>query len=339
MVQGRGLYWAGRAAQRARRREQAEALYRRVRELEPLHWYGLLARRRLQELGAQVQPLPPPPPPAREAAPTPALPEESRFLQRIGFDAEARKALRRHEDAVRAQAPQGQELQALVLAHRALGNAARSYRLIARNASSLLSGVPDVQTRWAWEASYARPHAAAVAEAAQREGLSGDLIYAVMRKESAFDPAVVSYADAIGLMQLLPKTGAKVAKGLGLTFSRERLKDPDYNVRLGAHYLAQLVKRFGGQALPAIAAYNAGAHRVEPWLARARKRRGALQLDRFVESIPIEQTRNYVRRVTTNWARYRFVSDPSSPLWAELPDSLRAPSSSSSSASSARRRR
>ncbi|MGD8860023.1 MAG: lytic transglycosylase domain-containing protein [Myxococcales bacterium] len=334
MVRGRGLYWAGRAAQRARQRETAVALYRQVMELEPLHWYGLLARRRLQELGAQVPP-PPPPGPAADAPPAPALPNEVSLLLRIGFDAEARAALRAREDAVRAQAPQGRELETLVVAHRSLGNAARGYRLIARNASRLLTGLPATETRWAWQASYARPHAAAVAEAARREGLPEDLIYAVMRKESAFDPDVVSYADAIGLMQLLPKTGARVAAGLGLDFSRARLKDPDYNVRLGAHYLAQLVKRFDGQVMPAIAAYNAGAHRVEPWLGRARTRRGALQLDRFVESIPIEQTRNYVRRVTTNWARYRFVSDPTSPLWAELPSALRAPSS----ASSARRRR
>jgi soluble lytic murein transglycosylase len=131
-----------------------------------------------------------------------------------------------------------------------------------------------------------------------------------MLKESTFDPRVVSNADAIGLMQLLPGTGKMVGKELGLTVTRETLLDPQDNIRLGVRLLKQLLKRYDGQMALAAAAYNAGAHRVDEWLARAAKapaKANALALDRFVEDIPIDQTRNYVRRVTAFYARYHYL--------------------------------
>jgi soluble lytic murein transglycosylase len=171
-----------------------------------------------------------------------------------------------------------------------------------------------------------------------------------MRKESAFDPHVVSYADAIGLMQLLPATARSVGKSLGLEVEREALFDPELNLRLSAHFNAGLLRAFGGAPALAIAAYNAGDHRVRPWLARE-ARHGHLELDRFVERIPIEQTRNYVRRVVTNWARYLYLAQAEPGRWPlELPLSLPVPPHATAAqrvggtaappeASSARRRR
>src|SRR5207344_2833709 len=113
-------------------------------------------------------------------------------------------------------------------------------------------------------------------------------IWSVMRQESAFDPEVVSYADAIGLMQLMPATAAIVATRTGTPYSRNVLYDATTNVRLGAAYLAELDRRYGVPLC--FAAYNAGEHRVDEWLAR-----GETDLDRFVENIPFAQTLNYTR--------------------------------------------
>lgn len=84
---------------------------------------------------------------------------------------------------------------------------------------------------------------------------------------------------------------------------------------LGAAYLGQLVQLYKGQVPLAIAAYNAGSERVNEWL----KRTGRVELDRWVEEIPVEQTRNYVRRVITAWARYRLAAAPTEAWNLSLP--------------------
>jgi hypothetical protein len=133
-----------------------------------------------------------------------------------------------------------------------------------------------------------------------------------MRQESAFQPTVVSVSDAIGLMQMLPSTGVRIVAELGTSgapghFSREFLFEPRVNIRLGARYLADLSALVGVPA--AFAAYNAGEHRVAEWWAGPACR-GGWDLDRFVDWIPFGQTRNYVRRVTSHYLRYRYLEDP-----------------------------
>jgi soluble lytic murein transglycosylase len=239
-----------------------------------------------------------------------ALPREAAFYAAIGFDGDAVTALRGQEATVQASAPAGHELQALVAAYVALGEHARPRALVHQAPLGLLTRAPTPQTAFALRAAYARPHRELVQSLAASEQVDEDFIYAIMLKESTFDPRVVSNADAIGLMQLLPGTGKMVGKELGLTVTRETLLDPQDNIRLGVRLLKQLMRRYDGQMALAAAAYNAGAHRVDEWLARAARapaKDNALALDRFVEDIPIDQTRNYVRRVTAFYARYRYL--------------------------------
>lgn len=239
-----------------------------------------------------------------------ALPKDVAFYAALGFDGDAVAALRAQEDAVRASAPAGRALHVLIDAYTSLGEHARPRALVHAAPAGLLTRAPSPETAYALRAAYARPHRALVQELAQREGVDEDFIYAVMLKESTFDPRVVSNADAIGLMQLLPATGRLVGKELGLTVTRETLLDPELNIRLGVRLLRQLMARYRGQMALAAAAYNAGAHRVDGWLARAARapvKDQAFSLDRFVEDIPIEQTRNYVRRVLAFYARYRYL--------------------------------
>jgi soluble lytic murein transglycosylase len=99
-------------------------------------------------------------------------------------------------------------------------------------------------------------------------------------------------------------------------FERKQLYDPSTNIKLGAHYLTKLVTRYRGQAVPAIAAYNAGEHRVDPWLDRmARGRDRTVELDWFVEDIPFDQTRNYVKRVVSSWAHYVYLYQRQDGAW------------------------
>jgi soluble lytic murein transglycosylase len=119
-------------------------------------------------------------------------------------------------------------------------------------------------------------------------------VAAQTRAESAFMPRARSSADARGLMQLLPGTGALTASRIGTTWTGgDSLYDPTTNITLGTAYLRQMLDRFGGRPYLAIAAYNAGPAPVDRWTAA----RPTMDADFFVEAIPYKETREYVARV------------------------------------------
>lgn len=130
--------------------------------------------------------------------------------------------------------------------------------------------------------------------AARLHDLDPALVYSLVRSESGFAPDARSVAGALGLMQLMPGTGRDVARMLGMRPpNRRALLDPDTNVRLGSAYLNTVLNRFGNHEILATAAYNAGPHRVQRWIPD----RDGMQADVWIETIPYNETRNYVQRV------------------------------------------
>jgi soluble lytic murein transglycosylase len=128
------------------------------------------------------------------------------------------------------------------------------------------------------------------------------LIYALMREESGYSPTAVSITGARGLLQIMPETGERLARDLALAnFTTDDLFAPDVNMQLGSHYLRELLERFGDQKSAAIASYNAGPGAVSRWLD------SSLEDDEWVESIPYEQTRAYVKRVLRSLHVYRVL--------------------------------
>jgi soluble lytic murein transglycosylase len=137
-----------------------------------------------------------------------------------------------------------------------------------------------------------------------KNGLDPYLVASLIRQESEFDPTVVSYANAYGLMQLLPSVGKSMAREEGIAhFDTYQLLDPATNIRLGTRYLRQMMDKFGGVQEYALAAYNAGDSRVVDWQA-AGPYHG---MDEFVESIPFTQTREYVEGILRNEETYRAI--------------------------------
>ena len=119
-------------------------------------------------------------------------------------------------------------------------------------------------------------------------------LFAITRQESAFDPLAVSPANARGLMQMLPSTANIIARRANLAApSAGQLHDPATNIALGAYHLAWLLDRYDGQTPLAIAAYNAGEHRVDRWI----KDFEHMPMDIWVERIPFSETQNYVKNV------------------------------------------
>ena len=134
-------------------------------------------------------------------------------------------------------------------------------------------------------------------------GVDPLLLVALVRQESVFDAEALSPAGARGLVQLLPGTAALTARGLDVTFYPEWITVPDLNLHLGAAHLAELVRRFAGRIEAAVASYNAGTTPVERWLARD----SAQDPDEFIELIPYQETRGYVRSVLRNRELYRAL--------------------------------
>ncbi|NNK77610.1 MAG: transglycosylase SLT domain-containing protein [Litoreibacter sp.] len=129
----------------------------------------------------------------------------------------------------------------------------------------------------------------------------------IARRESEFDPVVISPAGARGLMQLMPRTAKAMAGEIGEKYSRSRLlTDPRYNARLGSAYLAELSERYDGNPVLMASAYNAGPSRANRWMEDfGDPRAPGIDVVDWIESIPFRETRNYVMRVTESFAPYR----------------------------------
>jgi soluble lytic murein transglycosylase-like protein len=146
-----------------------------------------------------------------------------------------------------------------------------------------------------------------VDSAARRYKISPELIWSVMKKESAFEPKIISYANAYGLMQLLPGTASQIAPHLNMAFtSTQQLFDPLVNIQMGAYYLASLLGKYDGNYVMALAGYNAGPHRVDRW----RKNFPIDDEDLIMENLEFEQTRVYVRTCLKYFWIYRAITRP-----------------------------
>jgi soluble lytic murein transglycosylase len=315
-----GTAWfRGGAADRAAER------YREAIREQPLSFAALASAARLQQLElvppAQLEP-------GAAAAPLPplelSLPRSVELLRQAGLDRDAEIELTAHASLLhRRHAPRGSE--ALCEAYGTLSGASERYRVGQRAARpEALNRTPTAASRWLWECVYPRPYGALVRELSAKEELPGELIYAIMRQESAFRPAVGSPAGAVGLMQLLESTAQALATEIGVEFAPERLTSPPYNVELAARYLRKLLDMFGGNVALAAASYNAGPQAVSRWLESGEQ----LPLDLFVARIPYDETREYVERVVGNLARYAYLSGGNATvpkLALDIEKGLRAP--------------
>jgi soluble lytic murein transglycosylase len=152
-----------------------------------------------------------------------------------------------------------------------------------------------------WEALFPKPYWPDLKKFSSQNALDPYLVASLIRQESEFNPGAVSRANALGLMQLLPKVGSSVARQEKLHhFSSEQLFTPEINLQLGTRYFRQMVDKFGTFEY-ALAAYNAGSNRVDDWLGQGKYR----DPQEFVESIPFTETREYVQAILRNANVYR----------------------------------
>jgi soluble lytic murein transglycosylase len=299
----RALTMAALAAFRDGDRTHAVARWSEVAKNRPLSWPALVSRARLAEVGATLPPLIEPGDSGAALPPLSIkLPPPVDVLHRVGLDADAEDALRERESVLTASAP-GRGVEALCAAYASLGRARRQYQIAQQIPAQLLAASPTLRTRWAWECAYPRPYESTVLARQASESLPDDLIYAVMRQESGFDPDAISPARAVGLLQLLPETAKTVAAGASLSTDDARLTSPPHNIALGSLYLRELIDKFHGAVPLALGAYNGGPEAIARWIGRSQ----GTEIDVFVEKIPFVETRGYVARVMGNLARYGYL--------------------------------
>lgn len=282
----RGAYWAGRASEAMGQQASAREWYNRAAE-QPTTYYGVLAA---EKLNGTAPALPP------EYQPTAAetaefdkseLARVVRMMLEIGYPEHARPFL---EHLAQSDGP-ARAVLASRLAH-SLGWMDLGV-VVARTALRTRGHVLSNQGYPLIKVPPDRPEPA--------------LVHAVGRQESNFDTNAVSGVGALGIMQLMPPTAKGLARQLGTTYSATQLtRDPAYNVRLGAAYLANLLDQYNGSYLLAIAAYNAGPGSVNQWLRyNGDPRQNMIDAIDWIEMIPFNETRNFVQRVLENLFVYR----------------------------------
>lgn len=291
------LYWRGRMLEEVGKSDLANQMYQRVVQegtLDP--YYEWRARERLRLKPPEFSPGLPPP----MQSPGPPALAKARELSQLGMWEDAAAEYWEVATADRDQISlQWEACEALVQANEfeKVVQIARSavYTLL-KNGSrdevlTTFGGFLYPRGFWPWVDRYVK-----------ETPLDPYLVTALIREESAFSPMAVSRAGARGLMQLMPRTAARVAEEIDLPNPVD-LNAPGHNIALGTRYLTGLHEQFGGNLILTLAAYNAGPHAVRRWLTDAPIR----DLETFVEEIPYRETREYVKRVLGSYNRYRTL--------------------------------
>jgi soluble lytic murein transglycosylase len=318
MFASNALYWQAKALEKGGNSPQALQLYEQVSRDYPYTYYGLRAQEILRSRPALARP------PGQAIMPTKSVvPAKGRSPQfDADFDlsdaaryhrvrAEELLALRFVEDAREEIAQLGKHLgeglvERMLLARMYL-RAEMSLQAI-RTMNMALSSVEarkrlDLPLEF-WTLLFPQLFWEEVQEASRPPRLDPWLVLGVIRQESAFNPRAISRSDARGLMQLLPSTGREVYQRLGLeSFRDDLLFDPHLNVRLGAQYLGRLAESHRGNLILMLAAYNAGPGRVKRWLQEV----STADWDEFIERLPFEETRLYIKSVLRNYGVYQWL--------------------------------
>ena len=205
---------------------------------------------------------------------------------------------------------------AVLLQH--AGAETRLSRVIRAHFEDFEGLLPKGEGRLIWEATYPQAFSPLIEDVAGDEGIPPSFVRAIAREESSFDPEVVSWAKAYGLVQLIMPTAKRFASEVGEKATPRTLKKPSVNLKIGARYMAWLWSRLNENPALVPSAYNAGEGAVRRWLQEDATR----PLDVFIEEIPYDETRRYTRRVLQTYGVYQWLADEQLPeLRPKLPTS------------------
>ena len=303
------LYWRARLAEEDNDSAMARAYYQKISERFRNFYYGELARRRLREIRADDDPQPytlldrVPAINAGTNITTSDPPTDNlRYQKAQVLENGALVDLAVRELQAAATEDKGNWVTAATAKiYEDAGRYDGAIQVFKRAVPNYFAVDLPTLPRPYWEALFPKPYWPDLKKFSSQNALDPYLVASLIRQESEFNPGAVSRANALGLMQLLPKVGSSVARQEKLHhFSSEQLFTPEINLQLGTRYFRQMVDKFGTFEY-ALAAYNAGSNRVDDWLGQGKYR----DPQEFVESIPFTETREYVQAILRNANVYR----------------------------------
>ena len=308
---GKGSYWLARIDEKLGHKPDAITGYTETVAKHPFSWYALLARSRLDSLGAPTSPFggdASPRGPKLAASVDEALASDELIrradeLIAAGMGTDAGQELAREERAFLKRHDHASAFAMLLDRYRKAGNYNRPWMLAVSYSGSALDGPPEADAKRWWENAYPRAYQELVTRYQDLGHNPEGYLYSIMRKESGFDPHDLSYADAQGLLQMIPPTTQRVAKELGVPYDPGRLYEPAYNVQTGSWYIGHLLEKFKGQIPLGAGSFNSGPRPVMKWIDT----NGDRDMDELVELVPYTQTREYMKKVTENYARYVYL--------------------------------
>ncbi|MCK6597076.1 MAG: transglycosylase SLT domain-containing protein [Bdellovibrionaceae bacterium] len=226
--------------------------------------------------------------------------ERARGLMIIGLDQWAKWDLYEIERRTKNK----DYLKALMNEYLLVGQFHRSSQISQVYFSKTKAQLGIIQGKQFWEYSFPKAYPQFVDKYSKEFEVNKELVWSIMRAESQYRKEAISPVGALGLMQVMPYTGNKIAEIIGeKQFTPNQLLEAEPAIKIGTKYLQRLNKKFN-QALPLVAAsYNAGPHRVKNWLQLF----GHLETDEFIEHIPFLETRNYVKKVIANSYIYALL--------------------------------
>jgi soluble lytic murein transglycosylase len=281
-------YWSARARERAGDKKRAAAGWKEIIATDPLSYYAVKSAGRLG--------VAPWTPAASDSARTTAALRQAIARAELLDDAGMNVEEGFEYDALSANA--GTAPDSLIATAEALRQLGETSREMAVARRALAASAPR-DTRL-FRLLYPLAFGDVIRSEAKWQGVDPALAAALIHQESGFNPRATSRAGAVGLMQVLPSVGADIAKAFRIAgYERVLLYQPDVNVRLGMSHLAAMLRQYPSIEY-ALAAYNAGGSPVQRW----RRKRGTDDPELFIERIPYDETRDYVRILLRNKAMY-----------------------------------
>ncbi len=302
-VQRQSEYWYARSAERQGEKEEAAAIYQKLASAPYADLYAQYAiTRGAKRIEHRTNPLKKSGPDWTELAEK-EMPDELQLAYELTALSAMREAYLEVRRNMRRQNARFAEA-LLADVHHAAGNQVPMYLSLRRAWPQLATVEQDSTPVYFIQMYYPMKYRDEIEKHAKERGLDPNFVRALILQESYYNPKAKSRVGATGLMQLMPPTAKEHAARLGISFGASRLENPDINITLGTYHLKMLVNLFGGNTYLATAAYNAGQGNVMKWRRAAPKK----PTDELLESIPFQETRNYVKRVTMLKSAYERLT-------------------------------
>ncbi len=327
-AEGQAQYWIGRAYGKLGKVELSTASYVEAIRTYPLSYYAMLGLNRLRETNAtrwkqilaEIQTVRHPgdatfPLQDTSVRNSPRFDRALLYL-RLGLGWPARAELAKlglsppkNKKAI-TDAKTLEKLWAMAYLYHHAGRFSESHWVTRWHVEDFKRHWPEGKWRTKWDIAYPTPYWDLIATHAEKNSFAPEILMAIMREESAFTPTLESYANAIGLTQMIFPTARRFAKGTGIKVTRKNLQNPEKNVTIGSRFLGFLHRKWDHFILLIPPSYNAGEGAVTRWL----RARGELAADEWIESIGIDQARRYSKRVLSSYFVYSYLRNRTVPI-------------------------